>query len=71
MTDIFRLPFLLQALLACLVLALVLPYFGLFFSYKVDLPTGSTLVATFGLFLLLVFLLQRLVRMAGKGRVTE
>jgi len=51
--------------------AVLASYFGLFFSYKADLPTGSTLVATFGLLLLLVFLLQRLVRMAGKGGVSR
>jgi zinc/manganese transport system permease protein len=47
--------------------AVLASYFGLFFSYKADLPTGSTLVVTFGLIRLLTFLVQRLLRIAGKG----
>ncbi|MCI0329378.1 MAG: metal ABC transporter permease [candidate division Zixibacteria bacterium] len=41
-------------------------YFGLFFSYKADLPTGSTLVATFGLFLLLIALTRQLLKIFRK-----
>lgn len=52
---------------AGLAFAVLASYFGLLFSYKADLPTGSTLVATFGLFLFLVFLLQRLARMGGNN----
>lgn len=37
-----------------LAFAALASYFGLYFSYKLDLPTGSTLVATFGLVLLLL-----------------
>lgn len=42
-------------------------YFGLFFSYKLDLPTGSTLVATFGLILLLLSAGRWLVRIMKKA----
>ena len=41
-------------------------YFGLFFSYRADLPTGSTLVATFGLGLVLIFAMQQLSRLGKK-----
>ncbi|MCI0406734.1 MAG: metal ABC transporter permease [candidate division Zixibacteria bacterium] len=47
--------------------AVLASYSGLYFSYKADLPTGSTLVATFGLILLVVFLVERLVRIFGRG----
>ncbi len=43
-------------------------YFGLFFSYKLDLPTGSTLVATFGLLLLLLSGGRWLVRALQKAQ---
>lgn len=46
---------------AGLLFAVLASYLGLYFSYKADLPTGSTLVATFGLLLLFVFLAERVI----------
>ncbi len=51
--------------------AVLASYLGLYFSYKIDLPTGSTLVATFGLLLLLIYLVERLVRISGRGSASE
>jgi len=50
-----------------LAFAVLSSYFGLYFSYKLDLPTGSTLVATFGLILLLLSVGRWLVKALKKA----